>query len=704
MKKVKVVYQMEHSECGLAVAASLINFFKEDVNLAELRERYGVPLGGLSFLKIKYILGEYGISTKTVRIKDYKILEELPTPLIAYVDNNHFVIIERIVKDGFYVIDPAIGRIKYKKNKFYDFFSGIVMFTNEKPKKSMFKLKINMLVKKIMLSNKKIILYTFIATMVTQLTVAMSSYAVKFLIDNRVEILSKNSYLMLAYSSIYFAIIYFASVCRTLLLTNLQISIEYILNSETLERLLNLPLKFFINRSSGELIFRINSNTFIKSILSERIISVLLDLIFSAFYVLLMFNFSLRLTLITLIFAMLIVLFAFINGRFVYRINQDQNMVTTDIQKIISEVIMNISTIKSVTAEDKMLSNWNEKFNQSKNYEIKKGKYSAFIATIPSILQIFFPIFILVYGLFTSNDSTGTVIAFTSLGAGFLLPMSSLAASYTELLIIKVYISKLTDIFLSTVEDNTEYSSENIILKNGNISLQNVSYRFDKFSENVLNNINLNICDGEKVAIIGPSGSGKSTLIRLIAGLLDIETGEIKVSGNNLKFFKKKVYRKQLGIVTQDSQVFSGTFRENILMGRNFSDEHIIDCAKKVNLIDLINDLPLGLDTLISEDGNNLSGGQKQRIAICRAIINNPKILVFDEPTSSLDNISERIIMHNIFKERTTVIVVAHRLGMIDAFDKVILMNKGIVEAVGTNKELLSENLLYRKLVNKNEK
>lgn len=183
---------------------------------------------------------------------------------------------------------------------------------------------------------------------------------------------------------------------------------------------------------------------------------------------------------------MLIVLFAFINGRFVYRINQDQNMVTTDIQKIISEVIMNISTIKSVTAEDKMLSNWNEKFNQSKNYEIKKGKYSAFIATIPSILQIFFPIFILVYGLFTSNDSTGTVIAFTSLGAGFLLPMSSLAASYTELLIIKVYISKLTDIFLSTVEDNTEYSSENIILKNGNISLQNVSYRFDKFSENVL--------------------------------------------------------------------------------------------------------------------------------------------------------------------------------------------------------------------------
>ncbi|MDN3077234.1 ATP-binding cassette domain-containing protein [Enterococcus faecalis] len=282
--------------------------------------------------------------------------------------------------------------------------------------------------------------------------------------------------------------------------------------------------------------------------------------------------------------------------------------------------------------------------------------------------------------------------------------MSSLAASYTELLIIKVYISKLTDIFLSTVEDNTEYSSENITLKNGNISLQNVSYRFDKFSENVLNNINLNICDGEKVAIIGPSGSGKSTLIRLIAGLLDIENGEIKVSGNNLKFFKKKVYRKQLGIVTQDSQVFSGTFRENILMGRHFSDEHIIDCAKKVNLIDLINDLPLGLDTLISEDGNNLSGGQKQRIAICRAIINNPKILVFDEPTSSLDNISERIIMHNIFKERTTVIVVAHRLGMIDAFDKVILMNKGIVEAVGTNKELLSENLLYRKLVNKNEK
>ncbi|WP_430598536.1 peptidase domain-containing ABC transporter [Enterococcus sp. AZ177] len=539
---------------------------------------------------------------------------------------------------------------------------------------------------------------TFFITFLSQLIATVIPISMRSIIDDNNKLsINQLVTVLLSFTIAFYSI----NALRRLIITKLQIAFDYDLTSETIVRILALPLKFFVNRSSGELIFRVNSNSFIKNIISDKIISVGIDFIFTLFYILLMLYYSPKLTILTLIIASMIVFSSFISSKMIYKVSQNQIISVSDSQNVVSEIISSISTIKSVSAEEKMFMNWDNKIKKSIFFERQKGRYAAFISTVPLTLQILYPLLIIVSGLylFQNEDlSLGTIIAFSSLGAGFLSPLASLSSSYTEILLVKVYLSKLIDILDSDEEDSLNLK-DMFLLEKGNISIKNVSFKYDLLSKNILNDINLEISDGEKIAIVGPSGSGKSTLIKLLTGLYLPNSGEIEVSNKNLKEYLKHSYRKQLGIVMQDSDIFSGSIRDNILMGRKFTDEEILKTANKINLLELIEKYPSGLNTLISENGQNFSGGQKQRIAICRAMIGNPRIMVFDEPTSFLDNISENVIMDSIFKNKTTVVVVAHRLSNINKFDKVILMNNGTIEDMGSHSELLLKNDIYKKLI-----
>ncbi|WP_242596279.1 peptidase domain-containing ABC transporter [Enterococcus plantarum] len=693
-----VIQQMEHSECGLAVAAMFISYFKKDVSLVALRSKYGVPVGGLNLYQINLIIKDYNIDSKVVRVKDDKVLNILPAPFIAYVKNSHFVIVEKVHRNSIMIIDPAFGRVKYKYTEFLDIFSNVVLFTDEKKKKRNEKNEKNEKIISIIKKNRKALISTFFITFLSQLIATVIPISMRSIIDDNNKLsINQLVTVLLSFTIAFYSI----NALRRLIITKLQIAFDYDLTSETIVRILALPLKFFVNRSSGELIFRVNSNSFIKNIISDKIISVGIDFIFTLFYILLMLYYSPKLTILTLIIASMIVFSSFISSKMIYKVSQNQIISVSDSQNVVSEIISSISTIKSVSAEEKMFMNWDNKIKKSIFFERQKGRYAAFISTVPLTLQILYPLLIIVSGLylFQNEDlSLGTIIAFSSLGAGFLSPLASLSSSYTEILLVKVYLSKLIDILDSDEEDSLNLK-DMFLLEKGNISIKNVSFKYDLLSKNILNDINLEISDGEKIAIVGPSGSGKSTLIKLLTGLYLPNSGEIEVSNKNLKEYLKHSYRKQLGIVMQDSDIFSGSIRDNILMGRKFTDEEILKTANKINLLELIEKYPSGLNTLISENGQNFSGGQKQRIAICRAMIGNPRIMVFDEPTSFLDNISENVIMDSIFKNKTTVVVVAHRLSNINKFDKVILMNNGTIEDMGSHSELLLKNDIYKKLI-----
>ena len=260
--------------------------------------------------------------------------------------------------------------------------------------------------------------------------------------------------------------------------------------------------------------------------------------------------------------------------------------------------------------------------------------------------------------------------------------------------------------FVELLEEEIEKESENAVeLKDvkGKIDIEHVSFTYENDNE-VFSNLSLSIEAGKTIALVGPSGGGKTTLCNLIPRFFEFNEGDIKIDGISIKDISLKSLRKNIGIVAQDVFLFTGTIKDNILIGNpNASDKEIIDAAKKAKIHEFIETLPDGYDTYIGERGVKLSGGQKQRVSIARIFLKNPPIIILDEATSALDNVTEREIQQSLdelSKDRTNL-VVAHRLSTIKNADEIIVITKDGIEERGTHTELIEKNGIYSNLHSK---
>ncbi|NSI06703.1 ATP-binding cassette domain-containing protein, partial [[Ruminococcus] gnavus] len=226
-----------------------------------------------------------------------------------------------------------------------------------------------------------------------------------------------------------------------------------------------------------------------------------------------------------------------------------------------------------------------------------------------------------------------------------------------------------------------------------------LSFRYNDNMEEVIQKVNLQINKGEKVAIVGASGSGKSTLIKLLNGLYTSYTGEITINSQTMKDISDLFFQREISVVTQNAIIFNKTIRENLILEKDdLSESEIWKALKFVNLADTIKDLPLGLNTVISNNGENFSGGQCQRLALARAIVKRPSLLILDEATSAIDALNEKQIFENLKNSKITVIVISHRLSTIIDADRIYVMNNGKIEGIGKHKELVKSNYTYKEI------
>ncbi|MEI2398667.1 MULTISPECIES: peptidase domain-containing ABC transporter [Paenibacillus] len=705
MMKTPFVEQMLQTECGVCCISMVAGKYKVHKTLRELRNMAGIGRDGVTMYTMRSMATRLGFEAKVFRAELHQLVG-LQLPVIVHWEENHYVVVDKIGKNSVKIIDPAVGRCTMSFEQFQKSYNSVVleMIPTEQvvpqKKASVWGKFLNYL-----MEIPKNVALVLVMAIIYQLGTLGMPILVQYLIDN---IITANKVQLLS--------VFMLSV---ILLTIVQGSVQFfrgkfiiVLNNMLDKRMmqhffshiLQLPYQFFQLRSFGDLLFRSSSLRVIREMLSSRLVLGLLDISAITFITIYMLNKSLILTLTVIGLSLLNLLVLILTKRRLKEVNQNEIQKTSQLQSYQTEFLYGIFGIKTAGIEKETYSRWSSFLDQLIHAYRNKEGFMNLIASISGTLQMISPLLVLWIGatqVFNKQLSLGELIAFYSLSNNFFGMSSSIVQTINAFLLTGAYLERVQDVLDEPLE-HTDDDKEIIEDFQGNILLQNVSFRYSEHSELVVKDINLDISSGQKIAIVGQSGAGKSTLAKLILGLYMPSEGSILFDRKDIRELNLSALRKQIGVVPQDASLFNRSIKDNIAVyNENVSMENIEDVTKMSEIYEDIVRMPMGFNTMISELGMNISGGQRQRIALARALLNKPSLMLLDEATSSLDHQNEKRIDLFLRKLQCTRIVIAHKLTTIMDSDLIIVMEDGGIVARGTHQELLKTSEFYKEFYDK---
>ena len=465
-------------------------------------------------------------------------------------------------------------------------------------------------------------------------------------------------------------------------------------------KLLVLPVNYFDEHQSGETVSRMtNDTTVVKGLISEHLSNFVTGIISIVGSMIVLFVLDWKMTLLMLIAIPLSVLILMPLGKKMHQISKGMQDETASFTSILQQVLTEIRLVKASNAETFEYQNGKKGITKLFQFGLKEAKIQALIGPLMSLVMMALLVLILGYGGMRVSSgalTAGALVAFIMYLFQIIMPMAQLAGFFTQFQKATGATERIISILDSEEEEDAKQQVQNI---NQSITVDHLNYSYNN-GEQVLKDISFTVEAGKVTAIVGPSGSGKTTLFSLFERFYKPQQGSISIGGKSINDFTLLSWRSQIGYVSQESPIVSGTIRDNICYGidRDITDEELNQVAKMAYADQFISELPNGYDTEVGERGMKLSGGQRQRIAIARAFLRNPKILMLDEATSSLDSKSENVVqqaLNDLMKGRTTI-VIAHRLSTVINSDQIIFLEKGKITGSGTHKELYNTHSLYR--------
>ncbi len=478
--------------------------------------------------------------------------------------------------------------------------------------------------------------------------------------------------------------------------------------------LLTLSPKFFESRKTGEIVSRLASDaSTVQGVVSGSLAQMLSQTLTLIGGVTVLFVTNWRLALLMLAIVPVVVLIAAFFGRQLRKVSRDVQDRIADANSSAEEAIAGIRVVQSFTAEKLEAKRYGSLIAESFRAALQRGRFRA--AFGPSVgFAMFSAISVVMwYGGRQVLDGTLSIgqltsfLIYTLMIAASIASFTGLYSQFQEALGASSRIFELLDTKSELLEPAVSIQvgstqSDQPGRAQGHVRLENVSFRYgDRGEANVLSDISLEAQPGEVIALVGPSGAGKSTLVALIPRFYDVTDGRILVDGQDVRDMKLEALRSHIGIVPQETQLFSGTILENIRYGKpDAAESEVLDAARAANAHEFISAFPEGYNTVVGERGIKLSGGQRQRVAIARAILKNPRILILDEATSALDSESESLVQEALERlmQRRTTFVIAHRLSTVRNADRIVVLDAGRVQSVGTHDELMLRGGLYRDL------
>ena len=467
------------------------------------------------------------------------------------------------------------------------------------------------------------------------------------------------------------------------------------LGAKLFRHLLSLPFMYFESRKVGNIAARVRELDTIREFITNKAVSVIIDLFFSLVFVAVMLLYSVKLTLIVLGFVSVIALIYLVITPELRRRLEEKFQMTAASNSYLVESVTGVQTVKSLAVEGTMQKRWEDHLGRYVRSSFSLANMSNIFGAISGTMRRLMTIAILFIGVksvLTGELTIGQLIAFQMFAGQFAAPVLRLVNLWHEFQQALLSVDRLGDILNHPPEVSTE-KAITLPKLGGALRMENVVFSYTPGGPQVIDGISFSIKPGTSVGIVGRSGSGKSTLAKLLQRLYIPNEGAIYIDGVDVRHMNPYWLRYNIGIVLQENYLFSGTIRENIALPRPDAPmEVILQASRVAGAHDFVAQLPEGYDTQVGERGSALSGGQRQRVAIARALITDPQLLIFDEATSALDYESERVIRDNmktISKGRTTLLI-AHRLSTIRDCHLVMVMEKGKIVETGTQEELLA--------------
>ncbi len=701
------VRQRDEMDCGAACLTMIAQYHGQELSLRYFRDAAHVSREGTSLLALAGAAEQAGFTTKGVRLAA-SALHKVPLPAVAHF-GYHFVVLYAVDAKGVTIADPAKTIEHLTFEELEQRWDGILLLLEptprlyaHRPEKRSTYGRYLAIVRPYMGLVRDAFLASFLLSLL-----ALSVPLFSQVILDKVVVHQSRDLLNLIGLGMLVAVVFqmLAEASRTYLVGYVSMKLDVALSKYFYRHVLRLPMRFFANHRVGDITTRMGEVEGIRTFLTQGAVGTVLDAVMLVLYVGILAYYDWRLLLLVVGFAgPLFLLVRLLTPRLqstYLRMAEQQGLASSRLVEQVSA----IGVIKSLGAEDIARWRWEKAFEGVARMEFKLIKLGLVMTTAGHGLMQVGNLAVLYVGaqmVLAGTLSVGQLIALVSIFGSIMQPVFRITSQWSEFQELKVRLQRLDDVFDTPPESGPRRSPIRASVLKGHVRFENVSFSYQGSSgPMVLKDLSMEVFPGQLIAVVGRSGSGKTTLAQLVNRLFDPSDGRILLDGFDAKEIPLSLLRRHVGIVMQDSTLFSGSILENIAYGDDDPDlARVIEAATLANAHGFIVKLPSGYGTQLAEGGLGLSGGQKQRIAIARALYHDPRVLIMDEATSALDAESEQAIMAN-FKaivQGRTALLIAHRLNTIMNADQVFVLDEGRIVEAGTHRQLMQKHGMYYNL------